>query len=205
MQGQGLLFQCHNPFWKITGNPAVEQNPLKGYWAPNMATPDYVAAFDIKQFLAYGFILCYASVSPDWFTMWNMVEAEDVQWLREGFLATVEDLLIEFFKGNVEVGESNFDHGDWGEDLTIGNDDDEEEFMFTWAPHCIHEDAIGIGLYCNLLKGEGQAGDETVIWLSMDALKDRRAIMDAIQNARKINGVSSEGRDPIKAWKAVLK
>ena len=105
----------------------------------------------------------------------------------------------------MEIGEDQFDHGDWGEDLVIGTDDDEEQLSFTWAPHCIHEDAFGIGLYCNLLKGEGYGGDETVIWLSMDALKDRRAVMESIQNARKINGLNAAGRDPIKAWKAVLK
>ena len=107
MRGQGLLFQGTNPFWKITVNPPVAQNPLKGYWAPNMATPDYVAAYDINQFLAYGFILCFESVSPDWFTMWNMVQAEDVQWLREGFLATVEDLLLAFSRVTWRLAKTN--------------------------------------------------------------------------------------------------
>lgn len=94
MQGMGIPFQVHEPFWTLTPPAGVERNPLKYFCAPNQATPDYVAAHGIKNFIAYGFLCCFDAVDPDNFAMWNMVQREDVQWLRENFLRVLEKLAL---------------------------------------------------------------------------------------------------------------
>lgn len=191
MIGMGIPSQPENPFWKIQVTPSkagVCRNPLAGHWAPNAATPDYVATHDIRLFLAYGFIQCYNAVHPDYFTMWNMVQVDDVQWLRGYFLRVVEKVIDAYYKGDLETGRSDFDHGVWGQSLNIGNGDegDDEEVMYTWAPEVVQEDAIGIALYCDVLKGEG-TGESEVIWLNLEALRDRREVRAAIKEARKAN------------------
>ena len=74
MQGMGILFQVHEPFWTVTPTAGVEQNPLHYFCAPNQATPDYVASGNIRHFIAYGFLCCFSAVEPDSFAMWNMVQ-----------------------------------------------------------------------------------------------------------------------------------
>ena len=205
MQGMGILFEVADPFWKLTPPPGVMMNPLGYYCAPNAATPDYVASYNIRDFLAYGFICCYDCVTPDNFTMWNMVEADDVTWLRENFLRVVEKLIINIYGGAVEIPtrEDDFDPGQWSESLTIGDDDendDDEQFVFDWTPGPVHEDAIAFVLRSTLTKGEGTGGDDEVIWLSHEALQDRAVVKTAIEEARKINALEATGSSKEAAW-----
>ena len=206
MQGMGILFQAADPFWKLTPPPGVKENPLGYYCAPNGATPDYVASYNIRDFLAYGFICCYDCVTPDNFTMWNLVQADDVKWLRENFLRVVEKLILNLYGGTVEIPtkEDDFDPGQWSESLFIGDDDendpDGEQFMFDWTPGPVHEDAIALVLRSTLTKGEGTGGDDEVIWLAHEALQDRAAVKAAIEEARKINALEASGSSIEAAW-----
>ena len=207
MQGMGILFQVHEPFWTLTLPSGVERNPLNYSCAPNQATPDYVAADDIRDFIAYGFLCCFDSIDPDNFTMWNMVQREDVQWLRECFLRVLEKLVLNIYAGIVtpETKETDFDHGQWAESLNIGNADegDEEELMIQWAPGPCDGHALSLVLSYSLLAGEGHGGDDEVIWLTFDALKDRAAVKAAIEEARNVNALDCDGRSLEEEWAEV--
>lgn len=189
LSGTGILFQVEDPLWKLVSDE--ERNPMKSRWAPNEATPDYVASYNIEDFIGYGFICCYECLAPENFTMWNMVQRNDVKWLRAYFLDILEQLILSWYEGDIEIGSKDFDHSDWGESLNIGNSDDgdEEEFMITIAPYCVHEDAMAMGFDYSLLVGEGTGGEDEVIWLAFEALKDRQYVYDTIEKARTINGL----------------
>ena len=180
--------ELREPFWTLTPPNGVERNPLNYSCAPNQATPDYVAASDVRDFIAYGFLCCFDAVDPDSFTMWNMVKRQDVQWLRENLLRVLEKLVLNIYAGT-DWMESD---SDWAEsDSTIGDEGDEEELMMQWAPGPCDENALSLVLSYSLLRGDGLGGDDEVIWLTFDALKDRAAVKAAIEEARKINGIQS--------------
>jgi hypothetical protein len=208
MQGMGILFQVKNPFWTLTPPPGVVMNPLGYYCAPNQATPDYVASYTIRDFLAYGFICCYDCVTPENFTMWNMVQADDVKWLRENFLRVVEKLILNIYAGAIEIPtkEDDFDSGQWAESVTIGESEEDdangEQFVFEWAPGPVHEDALAIVLRSTLVSGEGTGGDDEVIWLAHEAIQDRAAVKAAIVEARTINAL--DGSDVYPGWEEAL-
>jgi hypothetical protein len=191
MQGMGILFRVHEPFWTLTLPPGVERNPLNYFCAPNQATPDYVASYSIKDFIAYGFLCCFDAVDPDNFAMWNMVQREDVQWLRECFLRVLEKLVLNFYAGLVtpETKEADFD-SDWAESLIVGDEGDDEALMIQWAPGPCDDHALSLVLSYSLLKGEGHGGDDEVIWFTFDALKDRAAVKAVIEQARKVNALA---------------
>lgn len=201
MQGMGILFQSSEPFWAVTPPAGVERNPLKYYCAPNQATPDYVAAASIRDFIAYGFLCCFDAVDPDSFTMWNMVQRGDVQWFRECLLRVLEKLVLNIYAGIVtpETKETDFE-SDWAESLIVGDEGDEEELMIQWAPGPCDEHALSLVLSYSLLMGEGHGGDDEVIWLTFDALKDRAAVKAAIEQARKVNALVCGGRSLEGDW-----
>ena len=165
-------------------------------------TPDYVASYDIRDFIAYGFICCFDCVTPETFSLWNMVEADDVKWLRENFLRIIEKLILNIYAGVIEIPtkEDDFDPGQWSESVTIGEDEENdpngEQFDFSWTPGPVHEDAIALVLRSSLTKGEGIGGDDEVIWLSHEALKDRVAVKAAIDEARKVNALGGGSSTP---------
>lgn len=205
MQGMGILFQTSEPFWAVTPPAGVELNPLHYFCAPNQATPDYVASHEIRDFVAYGFLCCFDAVDPDSFTMWNMVQRADVQWLRECFLRALEKLVLNIYAGIVtpETKETDFD-SDWAESLIVGEEGDDEELMIQWAPGPCDGHALSLVLSYSLLTGEGHGGDDEVIWLTFDALKDRAAVKAAIEEARKVNALDCDGRSLDGDWAEML-
>lgn len=202
MQGIGTLHQVANPFWQVAPGQDVERNPLRYYCAPNQVTPDYVSSPAIRDFIAYGFVCCWDSLSPQFFTMWNMVQHDDLQWFRHHFLTVLENLILAYYKGEVEIGFDQFDH-DWAEELFIGNSDegDTEAICYTWMPACIHDDTLALVLSITDCTGQTVPGDDEVIWVELEALKDRAAVKFALEQAFLVNKM---GHTNETAWAEVL-
>jgi hypothetical protein len=62
---------------------------------------------------------------------------------------------------------------------------------------------LSLILSYSLLTGDGHGGDDEVIWLTFDALKDRAAVKAAIEEARKVNALDCDGRSLEGDWAAV--
>jgi len=188
MKGIGTVNQIENPFWTLVGKEGVERNPLKYYCAPNQATPDYVTSYSVRDFIAYGFVCCWDAVCPAYFAMWNMVQQDDVQWLRHYFLEVLEAAVLAYYEGKLENGE-NFDWGDWSQSLNIGNSDegDEEEIRYTWALDRVDDEKLAMVLAIANCVGTGPAGDDEVIWLAKEALEDRAKVKAAFEEAYAAN------------------
>ena len=187
-------------------------NPLGYYCAPNAATPDYVPCRDFRQFLAYGFALCYTSEQDTTLT----ITAADLYALRDNFLACVESAM-ELYP-EAEPGERVC--GDWesvtlydaslsqeairqGEDAPGYDADHETEAGWRFErldreerdDWCRSQD-IASGLpeqegHLLFVWAWSQA-DDTAIWLSEDCLitegkRDEAMIQKAIAEARQVN------------------
>ena len=74
--------------------------------------------------------------------------------------------------------------------------------MIQWAPGPCDDHALSLVLSYSLLKGAGHGGDDEVIWLTFDALKDRAAVKAAIEEARKINAIQSGSLE--KEWAEMI-
>ena len=187
-------------------------NPLGYYCAPNAATPDYVPCRDFRQFLAYGFALCYIGEHNTTLA----ITAADLYALRENFLACAESALA--LHPEAEPGERVC--GDW-ESVTLYAASLSEEAI------CQGEDAPGYDaaneteagwrferldreerddwcraqdLESGLPEQEGHLlfvwawsrADDIAIWLSEDCLftegkRDEAMIQKAIAEARQAN------------------
>lgn len=172
--------------------PPVERNPLKYHCAPNGAGADYIAETDFRRFIAYGLLRCFTDLSEQGFSDHALVDDEHRRCLREAFLSVVEGTLLFLWNGEFEIGQSNFDRDQFGEacEVIIGNSDEnpgENETMWSWIPHSIHDDCIVFDLYCSVLAGPGNGGDPTTLFLSMEAIEDRQAVKAVIDEAREIN------------------
>ena len=77
--------------------------------------------------------------------------------------------------------------------------------MIEWAPGPCDGHALSLVLSCSLLKGERRhGGDDEVIWLRLDALKDRVAMKAAIEEARNVNALKCDGRSLDGDWAQMI-
>lgn len=156
-------------------------NPMRFWCAPNQATPDYVIYEDFRSWVGYGLLTCWlgsdaADPNSDCF-MARPVTREDVQELRHYFLNLVETVIVAIWKGQYSPGEGDID-GDW-ESLVVGNSDenpDEEETFLTWYVR-LDDDCMMFELACT-------RADSIAIWLSYDAIADRKNVLAVLTEAR---------------------
>ena len=180
-----FIQQAKKPFWTIRSPKDVTENPLGYYCAPNAADASYAGARTIEDFLAYGFIECW--LSPDNFASWDYLERDDIQWLREYFLRTVEDTLLYFYKGKYEIEEgkpfTDFE-SDHDNSLTVDDsDEDDNELCLEWVPRMIGTDGcIAFDLLCS-------GGDTTTIFLDKVAYQNMSRVRSAIAMARQVNNL----------------
>lgn len=212
MRNMGILDQPERPLWPVRPVSETLWNPLDGRWAPNEATPSYVASYEIDQFLAYGFIFSYMNLHPDYFAGWNMVEEYDLVYLRHYFLNAVEDTLLAIYEGKLEASKELVDCGS-DEALVIGDaDDDGDEFHMQWKPVRIREDAIAFDLeFTSFESGREMVVEPDTIWLATEAYQDRRKVLMSLLHARSVNlgrlkvpGVEVHHAGTLARW-AVLK
>lgn len=191
-------------FWQIKPPEGITVNPLNYFSAPNAATPDAVACHNIEDFLAYGIMSCLYDLMPDHFSLWWMMERDDVQWHREHFLRAVESVAYGVWEGHFKPGH-RFDWDLFQDDICIGNtdEDDQEAVRIRWAAEMIEAlDAADVDgdpaicfvcTYTNEGQGSyGAAGDDDVMWLRLSALKDKARVRAAIAHARFVNNLASE-------------
>ena len=76
--------------------------------------------------------------------------------------------------------------------------------MVQWAPGPCDSHALSLVLSYSLLTGEGHGGDDEVIWLTFDALKDRAAVKTAIEEARTMNALDCGGRSLDEEWAEMI-
>jgi hypothetical protein len=193
-----------NSFWLIKPAEGITLNPLGYFCAPNGATPDYVASDTIEDFLAYGMMSCMYSLMPDCFSLWWMMERDDVQWNREYFLRAVESVCYGIWEGHFGPGH-RFDWDLFQDDICIGNTDegDQEAVRIRWAAEMIEhvdkdnpDDEPSVCFVCTYTN-EGQssygaAGDDDVMWIRLSALKDKARVRAAIAHARHVNNLSEQ-------------
>ncbi len=208
MKGIGTLSQPTEPFWSLTPPDGQARNPLKFHCSPNESTPDYIAYRNVEQFLAYGLVMCWDSLDPEYFSLWNMVDADHLDWLRSAFLDVFQAVALGIYDGliNRDTKSEDFDPGDWVESISIGDHDsgDEDEFCFIWFPHYVDENSIAIVFHSHQVYGKGNYSAGEVIWIRWDAFKDRKKVYDAFKKA---HTVSNNPLRPIaeKRWLTAIK
>ena len=187
-------------------------NPLGYYCAPNAATPDYVPCRDFRQFLAYGFALCYIGEHDTTLT----ITAADLYALRESFLACVEsamELYPEAKPGERVCGDwesvTLYDASRSEEAIRQGEDapgyDADHETEAGWRFERLDREdrddwCRAQDLESGLPEREGHLlfvwawsqADDIAIWLSEDCLftegkRDEAMIQKAIAEARQVN------------------
>lgn len=209
MDGLGILDQVADPFWIVTHPPEVRHNPFHYWCASNGATPDYVSSDKVSEFIAYAFMMCYDNVSPEYFTMWNMVTKNSVQWLRESFLMILERFVLEYYDGNITntTNYHDLDHSVWSEGINIGDRDggDKDEVSMNWCPGPIDEESFSLQLSCDVLYGDGRSSDPEVIWLRFSALHNRGAVCEAIRAARATNALNTNSHFNPEDWDKAIK
>lgn len=173
-------------------------NPLSFWCAPNQATPDYVIYDDFRFWVAYGLLTCWLSHDADDpnadSNMARPVTRDDVQELRDYFLNLVETVIVTLWKGQYKPGDGSID-GDW-QSLVIGNSEEnsrEEETILTWYVR-LDNDCMMFDLQCS-------GADSTAIWLSYDAIADRRTVLNVLADARKT--IADEGEQS-QVWPALV-
>jgi hypothetical protein len=146
----------------------ITANPMNYYCAPNAATPDYVTAYDFRDFIAYGMTRCWlGSDQKDPNSDCHMdreVTPEDVQELRGYFLDTMETLIAALWKGDFEPGEGWIE-GDF-QSLFFGDE------SFHWMPR-LDDDAIMLEL----------SPAESCIWLAYETIQDVAVLTEARRHA----------------------
>lgn len=157
-------------------------NPLRFRCAPNQATPDYVIYDDFRSWIAYGLLTCWLGSDADdpnsECYMARPVTREDVQELRHYFLNLVETVVVTLWKGEYKPRDGCID-GDW-QSLVIGNGDEnpgEDETLLTWYVR-LDDEAMMFELDCT-------GSDLIAIWLSYDAIADRRNVLKVLFEARR--------------------
>ena len=162
--------------------PAQIFNPMSFWCAPNQATPDYVTSDDFRSWIAYGLLACWPGSDADDPNadchMARPVLREDVRELRAYFLDLVETVVVTLWKGQYRPGDGSID-GDW-QSLVVGNGDEnpgEEETFLTWYVR-LDDDAMMFDLQCT-------GADGNAIWLSYDAIADRKTVLQVLAEARK--------------------
>jgi len=157
-------------------------NPMSFWCAPNQATPDCIIYDDFRSWVAYGLLTCWLSHDADDpnadSNMARPVSRDDVQELRDYFLNLVETVIVALWKDQYKPGDGSID-GDW-QSLVIGNSEEnpgEDETILTWYVR-LDDDSMMFDLHCS-------EADGTAIWLSYDAIADRRNVFKVLADARK--------------------
>ena len=179
----------------------VIYNPLSFYCAPNAATPDYVTYHDFESWVAYGLLTCWLGSSADNPNedcyLARPVTLEDVRELRDYFLDAVETVIVSLWKAENEPGEGWLD-GDF-HDLVIGEESDDEErddskdTLIGWNVR-LDNDSMMFEMH--------DGCDGTAIWLSYEAIKDRKKVAEVLANARQVS--PGFGKDGDKVWDKLL-
>jgi hypothetical protein len=165
--------------------PENHHNPASYYCAPNAATPEYVSAWDLEAFLAYGFFL-----SAYWLEDISgyPVTPDDVRAFRSHFL----DVMGSALPGWPELGpEEGLDLAGTYDGIELypegmSMEDSEDYLMFTWYAARRHnaeagDDALLLELHGVDLGPHNFTLDDTAIWLDAHAvarLVDGDAVFD---------------------------
>ncbi|CAE7314011.1 unnamed protein product, partial [Symbiodinium microadriaticum] len=144
--------------------------------------PTYASEHDIEKFVAYGLLVCHYDLQEGIFSRHDLVDDDHIRELREAFLCCVEDTILYFWTGDVEIGQTDFDLGD-ALSTNVGNSEegDNEEFMFQWIPHRVTEECFVFDLHCSVLVGEGTGGEPTTLFLDMEAIQDREKVREVFR------------------------
>ena len=144
-----------------------------GYWCPpNGATPEYIPAQDIGEFIAYGLLVCW--IDPEHTVC--KVTPGNVCDLREGFLNCLEDA-VRFWRDQ-EVGR---DTGCDPAQPTVSFDlPDGESCETGWCFERVDNDAL---LFVMFWTG----ADDLAIWLAREAIEGKeQEALAALQAARRL-------------------
>ncbi len=180
------LYMDKSRFWRVVPPEGVVQNQLGYTCAPNEGLPSYVACHDLAAFVAYGFYCSW--LSPDEFSLWELLKKDDIKWLREYFLSCLESIIAHHWDGEIEPGA---DSGDFENStdciLNVGNKDegDNDECMVGWNFERRGKD----GHYSMILtcSSDRSFGQEYPIWFEAEALEDKAYVRAVIAHARRIN------------------
>jgi hypothetical protein len=203
-----LIGRPRTPFWNVTPPGGLVRNQLGYFCAPNAADASYAPAHRIEDFIAYGFLMSW--LSPGDFALWWRLEREDIQWLREYFLRSLETVLLSIYRGSVEMPDdgkpyTDFDGGDY-DSLNVGHNDEgeDEEVSLQWFPAQIGADGIlAMDLVCSVTASadsNATGGNPVTIWLGKDAYENRARVRAAIAWARRVNNLDKAGPEP-REWR----
>ena len=192
-----IIRRASNPFWDIRPPKEMSSNPLGYSCAPNAADCHYAGAGNIEDFIAFGFQVCW--LSPDDFGDWERLERDDIQWLREYFLRTLENSLLLIYTGEIELEPGKpfdqFESSSYNS-LTIGDNDEnpkDDETMLFWQTHSIGTDGcICMDFCCHVLAGEGTDGEPYSIFLDKEGYANKARVRAAIAMARRVNGLMED-------------
>jgi hypothetical protein len=157
------------------------RNPMGFHIQPNQATPNYTIYEDFRSWLAYGLMSCWFGNEADPNAHCNMarpVTTEDVCELREFFIETVEAVISDLWDGDIAPGSGVVERlQNSDRTLVIGKEGDhigDNDTLIRWSAR-LDDDSIMF---------EMEVFDETAIWLSYDALKDRENVLKVLTEAR---------------------
>lgn len=149
----------------------------------------YVTETDFRDFVAWGMGECWLSHDPDDCnadaSMARPITTSDVKELRGYFLDALETIIAALWEKDYEPGEGWID-GSFNS-LIIGPElaEDEEsngndDTFIQWGVR-LDKDAMMMELSVS-------GSDGTAIWLSYDALTDRKSVLNVLKEANKITG-----------------
>ena len=167
------------------------RNPLKYWCAPNEASYDYVAAYDLVDFIRGVFAYCY--VSPEDTSLdYNHNVLYQV---REDFLDCLENALCsvvdevpywQYIKPNIPTDIDRPDGGVWVEPKD--GDPDKDGCHIIWnfwgVQSTIDEEKVDVLRFDFVWSG---IVDDFVYWLASDALPEEDITLNIINEARAIN------------------
>lgn len=160
------------------------RNPLGYFIYPNQADAHYVAARDMKSFIAYGMLSSF--LDPDDIHPRFEVRDEDIRDLRRGFLACLErtaDMLPSVGRGeDVDFGS----HGTGCTLYPVGHNPEREATAFLDLSWRFDMRAID-GAVCLVLEcmdENGSAGDPFPIWVDSRCFNNRARVHRLITEAK---------------------
>lgn len=167
-------------------------NPLDYWCAPNAATPDYVPAHRLEDFIAFG--LLSSHLSREEISNEFEITPEAVVKLREGFIQCLE--ITASILPDVKRGEQ-VDSGSQGTGTTLyppGWDrcrdaDEAPNYMdLEWRLDMRDGDgAVCLVLSCTCKEGLG--GDDLAIWVDSRCFNNRGRFRRLVAQARAVNRV----------------
>lgn len=158
---------------------AVTIMPISFYVPPNGAGADYIAETNFRGFVAYGFRACWlGSGSDDPDADCNLprpVTRSDVRHLRGSFLSYLERTIAMLWSGDLEKDATMIDFGNNGESVEFNEENANELMRADWyvTPQ---DDALMMSL-------ELTGCDASTLWMSYDAIKDRRNVLAVLREA----------------------